>query len=445
MKLKKLNKISFISILLVMVIILSSGCSKSVTQNNDNKEKASINAKNEQKVITVWAWDDKFNIPVIEKAGEYYNKVNPNVKIKVLSLSKEDVYTKLQTALAAGGGQGLPDVVLLEDYVAGKFLKTFNGAFADLSNDIDYSNFLDFKKQAVTYNGHQYGIPFDTGATSLFYRLDVIEKAGYTENDMKNLTWDKFIEIGKKVKEKTGLYMDAEVSSDPTSTIRTIMQSAGQWYFDKSGNINIKNNKALAEALTVLKKMQDAGILYWAQSAGDRSGAINGGKVAAVVNGPWFVSTLKAAPDQKGLWRVAETPRLSDLNSVNASNVGGGAWYILNSSKNKKEAIDLFKNIFTGNLDFYKDILVNQGALTAYKPALQGDVFQQGDDFFGGQKIYAFFADTLSKVPVVNYGGYVAEANAAINGVLMNYMSGSLSLNDALTQAENQLKNQLGK
>lgn len=424
-----------------MVLVIISGCSQNDVTNDNNEQD---NNSEQEVVITVWAWDDKFNIPIIQKAGEYYKEINPNVKVEVLSLSKEDVYTKLQTSLAGGGGQGLPDVTLLEDYVAGKFLKIFKGAFADLSNDIDYSNFLDFKKEAVSYEGRQYGIPFDTGPASLFYRLDIIEQAGYTEDDMRNITWDEFIEIGKKVKEETGLYMNAEVSTDQTSTIRIIMQSTGQWYFDQDGNVNIKDNSALAEALTILKKMKDAEILYVAESAGDRAGAINSGKVAAVVNGPWFVSTLKAAPEQKGLWRVAEPPRLSNLDSVNASNVGGGAWYILDSSENKEEAIDLFKNVFTGNLDFYKEILVNHGAITAYKPALKGDVFQSGDDFFGGQQIFAFFADTLSKVRVVNYGGYVAEANAAINAVSWNYIEGKLSLEEALEQAENQLKNQLG-
>lgn len=441
MKSKILSKV--IALSLTSLVVFGVGCGTGSKSGETPEETPSGNGK-EQTVLTVWAWDDNFNIPVIQKAGEYYAKVNPDVKVEVLSLSKEDVYSKLQTSLA-GGGQGLPDIVLLEDYVSGKYLDTFMGSFADLTNELDYSGFIDFKKGAVSFEGKKYGIPFDTGATSLFYRLDYIEEAGYTEADMRNLTWEKYIEIGKAVKDKTGNFMTAEIAANKTSTIRTMMQSAGLWYFDKNGEINIQNNPALKEGMETLKEMKDAGILYDAESAGDRSAALNGGSVASIVNGPWFVGNLKVAEDQVGKWRVAETPKLTTVDSQNASNVGGSSWYILDKSPDKAEAIDLFKQVFTGNLDFYAEILVNQGALTGYKDSLEGEVFEKGDDFFGGQKIYELFADTLSKVPVVNYGGYVAEANDAINAITLGYFDGSISLDDALKNAEEQLKNQLGR
>lgn len=33
----------------------------------------------------------------------------------------------------------------------------------------------------------------------MFYRKDMIEKAGFAEADMQNITWDRYIEIGKKL------------------------------------------------------------------------------------------------------------------------------------------------------------------------------------------------------------------------------------------------------
>ena len=47
-----------------------------------------------------------------------------------------------------------------------------------------------------------YGIPFDSGVAAVFYRTDYIEEAGYTAEDMQDLTWDKYIEIGQAVQEK---------------------------------------------------------------------------------------------------------------------------------------------------------------------------------------------------------------------------------------------------
>ena len=66
---------------------------------------------------------------------------------------------------------------------------------------------------------------------------------------MENLTWDKYIEIGKAVKEKTGKAM---LTLDPSDLgqIRMMMQSAGAWYVKEDGKtVNIADNAVLKEAV----------------------------------------------------------------------------------------------------------------------------------------------------------------------------------------------------
>ena len=239
----------------------SSSASESGTENA-NTGAAEANTSSDAKTITVWAWDDNFNVAVMKKAAEVYKKTNPdaNINVDVVSLSKEDVYVKLQTALA-GGGSGLPDIVLLEDYVSGKYLNTFPGSFADLTDSFDYSQFLDFKVDAVTVDGKTYAVPFDTGATALYYREDILEQAGYKEEDMQDLTWDEFIKIGKDVTEKTGTPMIVEIANNKTTLVRAMMQSCGLWYYDQNGDINITNNEALKAAFETISEMKEAGIL----------------------------------------------------------------------------------------------------------------------------------------------------------------------------------------
>lgn len=407
----------------------------------------SIVSAEEEKTITVWAWDDNFNVAVMKEAAEVYAQVSPesNVNIDVVSLSKEDVYVKLQTALA-GGGSGLPDIVLLEDYVSGKYLNTFPDAFADLSDKFDYSQFLQFKVDAVTVDGKTYAVPFDTGATALYYRSDLIQEAGYTDEDMQDLTWDEFIEIGKDVTEKTGVQMIVEIANNKTTLVRAIMQSCGLWYFDEEGNINIKDNEALKAAFEIILKMKEEGILYEAESTEGRAGALNNGTVASVVNAPWFISSIKQAEDQSGLWKAARIPRVSTLeNSINASNIGGSSWYVLENSEEKEEAIDFLQKVWEGNTDFYDTIMRNQGAMGSYLPAYETSVYEEEDEFFGGQKLNGLFAEILPDVIPVNFGGYVAEANDAITTGLSNLFAGSTDIDGALEQAEAQLANQLGR
>lgn len=401
----------------------------------------------EAKTITVWAWDDNFNVAVMKEAARVYGETHPeaNVNVDVVSLSKEDVYVKLQTSLA-GGGNGLPDIVLLEDYVSGKYLNTFPGSFADLTDKFDYSQYLSFKVDAVSQDGKTYALPFDTGATALYYRLDLIEQAGYTEEDMQNLTWDEFIEIGKDVTEKTGVQMIVEIANNKTTLVRAMMQSCGLWYFDKDGNINIKNNEALKASFDIILKMKEAGILYEAESTEGRAGALNNGTVASVVNAPWFISSIRQAEDQNGLWRATRIPRISTLDSsINASNVGGSSWYVLENSPVKDDAIAFLQGVWEGNTDFYDTIMRNQGAMGSYIPAYDTGVYEEEDEFFGGQKLNGLFAEVLPDVIPVNYGGYVAEANDAITTALANLFEGKVSIDEALEQAEAQLANQLGR
>lgn len=418
------------------------------TESDGDTADSSAQAESgEAKTVTVWAWDDNFNVAVMKEAARVYGETNPdaNINVDVVSLSKEDVYVKLQTALA-GGGAGLPDIVLLEDYVSGKYLNTFPGSFADLTDKFDYSQFLSFKVDAVSQDGKTYALPFDTGATALYYRLDLIEQAGYTEEDMQNLTWDEFIEIGKDVTEKTGVQMIVEIANNKTTLVRAMMQSCGLWYFDKDGNINIKNNEALAASFDIIVKMKEAGILYEAESTEGRAGALNNGTVASVVNAPWFISSIRQAEDQKGKWRAARIPRISTLDSsINASNVGGSSWYVLENSAVKEEAIAFLQGVWKGNTDFYDTIMRNQGAMGSYIPAYDTGVYEEEDEFFGGQKLNGLFAEVLPDVIPVNYGGYVAEANDAITTALANLFEGKTDINGALEQAESQLANQLGR
>ena len=74
--------------------------------------------------------------------------------------------------------------------------------FENLADMTEYNKFSEYKTRLCTMNGKVYGIPFDSGAAALFYRIDLLEQAGFCEKDMQHLTWDRFIEIGMEVYEK---------------------------------------------------------------------------------------------------------------------------------------------------------------------------------------------------------------------------------------------------
>ena len=393
------------------------------------------------KQLTVWAWDPNFNISIMNKAKELYVKNHPDVKIKVEDFAKPDLEQKMHTMLASGMSKSLPDIVLIEDYNAQKFLTSYPQAFAPMDGVVDYKQFTNYKTQLMTMNGHTYGMPFDSGVTGLYYRRDILAAAGIKPEALNNITWDQFIDLGKQVKAKTGKAMLSDDPSDP-NMVRILMQSAGAWYFKPDGTLNIKDNAALKEALRLQKAMIDAKITTPSVGWSGRVAAANKGDVATVTNGVWFIPSIKAAADQAGKWGVATTPRLNIPGGTNFSNSGGSSWYVLSTSPNSKDAIDFLNETFGKNVNFYQRILTENGAVGTLLAARSGDAYQTPDSFFGGQKIYSDFAGWLAKVPEVAYGQYTYEADAVVAALLPALYQGT-PVDQIVEQIDQQLAAQI--
>jgi len=402
-----------------------------------------VNAAAASGKITIWCWDPNFNVAIMEEAAARYTKANPKVEIEVVSMAKEDVEQKLNTILASGVKKGLPEIVLIEDYNAKKYLESYPGSFAELTKHFNYDEFAPYKLEFMTVNNKIYGVPFDSGVTGWFYRRDYFEQAGIDTSKLNDITMDEYIEIGKKVKEKTGKYMQA---GDPYDggLMRTLLQCAGTWYFDEKGNPNMVNNPAMIEVVKVYKKLADSGISKEVTGWNEWVAAFNGGEVASVITGAWIIGSIKAELSQSGKWGVLPVPRLNIPGAVNASNLGGSSWYILQNSENRDLAIEFMKEIYAKDVDFYQKILVDRGAIGTWLPAQKGEAYMAPDPFFGNQKIYVDFSKWIEMIPPVDYGLYTYEADAAIMGVMPNVYTGKISVEEALKQAEAQCKNLIG-
>ena len=393
--------------------------------------------------VNVWCWDTNFNGAAMREAAARYNKDHPDVTINIdVTMSQDDIRQKLQTQLLANNTQGLPDIVLIQDDVAQKYLQSFPNAFVPLSDSIDPSAFAQYKVKAATYNGKSYSLPFDSGVTGLFYRSDYLEQAGYKAADLQDLTWDKFIQIGKDVKAKTGHNMlGLDLNGD--GIIRIMMQSAGQWYFNADGSLNILDNAPLKAALETYGKIWQAGIVKPVSGWTDYTGAFTSGDVASDIDGVWMVGTIKSKPDQSGKWGVAPIPKLDGVaNATHYSNEGGSSWYVLSSAPAKDAAIDFLKTVWAGDKDFYQKILVGQGAFSTWLAASQGDAYKSSDAFFGGQPVWQNFSDWQAKIPPVDYGTFTAEVDSAVVAQLPAISKGG-SVDDALKAINEQASTQI--
>lgn len=424
----------FLSIGLILFFL---GCS---SDDSGDAEGSTDNNEGDTDEITVWAWDPKFNIQALEIADETYDG-DEDIDLNIIENAQDDIIQKLNTTLSSGADKGLPNIVLIEDYRAQSFLESYPDAFYPVDEYIDTDEFADYKIATTQHDGNQYGVPFDSGATGLYIRTDLLEEAGFTLDDLTDITWNEYIEIGEKIKEETGTDL-LTLDPDDLGQIRMMIQSAGSWYVEDDGTTpNIAENEALMEAFKVYKELVDANITKSVSDWSQFVGAFNNGDVASVPTGNWITPSIKAEESQSGDWGVAPMPRLDINDSVNASNLGGSSWYVLNMP-GKEKAADFLANTFGSSTDMYEELVSEIGAVGAYLPASEEGAYEKEDDYFNNQAITDDFSKWTDEIPGVNYGIHTYSIEDIMVESMQRYLNGedlSDVLKDAQAQAETQL------
>lgn len=395
--------------------------------------------------LTVWTWDPAFNIPAIKEAGNIYKADHPDFELKVVETLSDDCETKLITAAESGDLSTLPDIVLMQDNSYHKFVSIYPEAFTDLTDSgIDFSQFAAGKLSYSTVDGKNYGVPFDNGAVIGAYRTDYLEQAGYTIDDLTDIDWNRFIEIAKDVKEKTGKYMLSGQADSP-DMVMEMLQSAGASLFDKDGKPAMTDNAALKECISIYQKMVEEGVYYEVNNWDDYVSSITTGQVAGVINGNWISATIMGMKDTSGKWAITNMPKLIETpNATNYSNNGGSSWYITSNCKNKDLAIDFLKSTFAGSVKLYENILPTTGAIGTYAPAADSTAYQEPQEFWNNQPIFAKIVDFSLKTPTNNTSPYYYDGRNAIGTQIQNIMNGA-DVDQAIADAQAEVEFTMGE
>lgn len=414
---------------LLLSVFVLAGCSGDSTEKKEEKSPDKI---------TVWAWDETFNIKSMNIAKEF----DKDAKVEVVNMNQDDIVQKLNTILSSGSTDGLPNIVLIEDYRIQGYLKSYPDSFADLSKIVKPEKFAPYKLAVNTVDGKYYGLPFDSGVTGLFYRRDYLEQAGYKEQDLQNITWNQFLDIARNVKEKTGHPI---MSSDPSDLglTRVIMQSASSWYTAKDGKtVTIKDNKALKYGLNIEATLLKEGLVEQVSDWNGAVKAVQTGTTATAPTGSWYSSTIQGAKDQSGKWGIAPIPNLDGIKSVNASSSGGAGWYVLKGVPGEKKAIDFLGKTFASNLDLMDRLAKEVGVVSTMVEAKNTSAYQEESEFYGGQKVFADFSKWAADVPKVNYGKDTYAIEAVMGEALQRVVNGE-KMDTVLNEIQDQVEQQL--
>ncbi|MDR2793301.1 MAG: extracellular solute-binding protein [Treponema sp.] len=424
------KRMIFLSIVLLCGMAMLIGCRKQESAAPVATQTAP--AADQPVTLTVWCWDPGFNVYAMNEAVKIYRQAHPNVTINVVETAWDDIQQKLTTSLSANQTDNLPDIVLMQDNAIQKNVSTFPKGFLSIEGKIDVSQFAQYKVDVATISGKPYGVPFDNGASATFLRRDIIEQAGLKVSDFNEITWDRFIELGKIVKEKTGVSMISAVGNE-NDVVPAMLQSAGAWFFDAEGKVNIAGNTVLKEAARVYKEMVDAGIFMLVADWNAYIASLK--NIAATVNGCWIIGSITANADQSGKWAVATTPRLNIPGGTNYSSVGGSSWVVMGNSKNPAVAMDFLNATFAGSTQLYDTILPTSGAIATWLPASKSSVYAESSAFFGGQQIYVDIVDYAGKVPQIKYGMFNYEARNNVALALADIVKGT-DIDAALAKAQ---------
>jgi len=171
----------------------------------------------------------------IEKLTGEFEKKYPNIKIKYVILPENELRDRVTQDVATKGGQY--DVVTIGTYEAPIWAK--NGWVTKLDTyagqgSYDVGDLIAPVKDALSYQGGLYAVPFYGESSFLMYRKDLFAQAGLTMPDQP--TWQQVADFAKKLNDPAknlagiclrGLPGWGEVLA-PLDTV--ILTFGGRWY-----------------------------------------------------------------------------------------------------------------------------------------------------------------------------------------------------------------------
>lgn len=426
-----------LSILLAGAMVLSLGACGSGGSDEG------AGSGGDENTLTLYAWDPAFNIPAMEAAGaDYKENVNADFNLEIIEQgSSEDVENAITTAGSSGDYSNLPDIVLFQDHYIQRYVADYPDAWTPLGDiDISWDDFSAEKLDYSTIEGEHYGVPVDNGTVVCAYRTDLLEEAGYTIDDLTGCTWDKFMEIGKAVKEKTGKALLC-MNSDGNDLVYMMLQAEGVSQF-KDGKPYITENETLVTIVEKLVQMAKDGTLLMPNSWQDYTDkAIQGDQVAGVMNGNWILPTIEKVEANSGKWEITTMPTLEGGEGY-ASN-GGSSLYITSNCQNVDLAKDFLAYTFGGSTVTYDNALKDGGVISTYAPAGETDVYQEGIAFFNDQPIYADIVEMGTHVQIVEQNDFHYSARNYIGSAIVKIIDGADTM-EALKEAEDQLNFEMG-
>ena len=400
----------------------------------------SLNA--EELVIWISSFQDQV---YYEQMGELYSeKTKSDVTINVKAYGFREMPDKLGVAIRSG--QGIPDIVQLDETFFGVFLNQ-DSPFMDLSKKVKSSGLAKDlhprRLEVFTYNGKVMGVPQSLSAMVLYYRKDLFEEFDIDPKSLK--TWADVAEVGEQLQSDHGQRF---MALDGT-LFDVLLRQKGTDLFDKKGNFLPDEQKALSileefaeMAGNEIAVMPDRGSIF---DPVFFSGDLETGEVLCVPGADWYGLDLfqQFAPGMKGLWGMMPLPtwrnEKGELGPRTATFAGQGLM-ICKGSKKKEKSWDFIEFVMKDK-EANAERFLQGNSFPAYKPAWKDKRLLKKHEYFD-QSIGKLLIGLEDEIPPVVVD---PRRPQAIFMMQENYfgsvMFGALSAKDAIKQYKDAMKN----
>jgi len=381
--------------------------------------------------IVVWSWNTAAS--ALQELVPAFNKVYPNIKVKIVSIPYNTANSQFATAISTG--VGFPDVWDTEGpvtpgYIADGSLMDITALASKYQND-----FVPYKWAEVTSNGKVYGLPWDSAPVGTFYRADLFKAAGVDVASIN--TWDDFIAAGKKVTKAPNQYMTLmSKTADVGDFFQTLLCEFGGSEYDTAGNLTFNNPQGV-QAVTLMKKILDSGvganIGWWTP---EFYNGIKSGEITSLTTGVWMGGQIATtAPADSGKWAVMPVPATT-IGGVRSA-VRGGSNLAIASKSQKADMAWKFIEFTLANKDsqlkMYKDFQI----FPALKSTYTDPAFSTPNAYFGNQNTSQLFIQAQNVMPLTyHYGPHSIEVNNIISSEVVLAINGKKPIQQALTDAE---------
>jgi multiple sugar transport system substrate-binding protein len=342
---------------------LTVGGSLLAACGGDGKEAAAPTGK----PVVLWTTHTDVALQVQRQMVKTYNANGPASPAKLVAVTGDETDIAKLTA-AVRGGKG-PDVYLLDRFTTAQ--RAEQGILVDLTEfmerdgGVDSFNdqYLEFAWAEMLFDGKPYGLPMETDARGLWYRKDLLQKAGVDPAELDAgkgpVTIDKVREIARKVdKADGGAYTQAGfIPWFDQGWHYTWGFSFGGDFYDESACKVTPTHPGVVAGFDFLRewsqemdpKKAQAFLSTYAQCTGPYTcPPINpaqhpfiAGNLAMVVTGNWFISLLEQyAPKADADVTFIPVPKEGDESATWA---GGWSVVIPEGAKNPEGAWELIK------------------------------------------------------------------------------------------------------